>query len=729
MSFCPEHQQKVVFYGSAFSELKNRKLCQKCIVNMNKNLMLIEDLEKQFSLVKLQFMREIQTKRNKNLEVLHSIKIYLQKQRNQISDVMNIAITYIDTQVELIKKVKEESQETLQISNNEDFQTFSKLICQETSIYKNIQVSLLQYIKKVNYTQLQNESEKILNQINIDEQKFQENAFKDLYMKYNFNNESDINNQWICEEHKDKIYYVDLNQSNVVPSRVACMKCVPQYFTQYTTLDTLKKLWENRSLEIQSSINKNDKFINKQIGKAIESLLQVKDQICQLIDGCIEKINLIKQNQNWIFKENRFLLKKDWQYLDKKDIISIANILSNQKPEKTLIKEIESQCMQQLLFIQVDVESSYEKIQSIIRDQKSIFREYFHTDVNQQILQPSEQLIKSVQIEDSKEKEQITIGYQNLLNFELLQDNSYKEEQIYAIAFNEEVTTMIVGKSKLITVFKFDGKLTSIQGLNQHKDKVTCLHFMKKSSTFVSGAGDNLILIWELNNEQIWKLQQQLDGHSGAICCLVLSKNENLMITGATDKKIMIWKKLNQWIHFQTLFHHENEINSLSLNQAENQLISCARQENKIIISTKHSKDLLWLEARYIQTTQWGLSLSFINDSLFTFQPYNQKVLELYQRKEGSEEFLKSGQIELKKNSESMKVSSQIYIKSKSVFFHQNGSQIFIFRITDDFEFIIKSFEFQSDRIVGCITPDCKYLVTWDDQSEQLQIRKLLKQI
>ncbi|CAD8119972.1 unnamed protein product [Paramecium primaurelia] len=642
MSFCPEHQQKVVFYGSAFSELKNRKLCQKCIVNMNKNLMLIEDLEKQFSLVKLQFMREIQTKRNKNLEVLHSIKIYLQKQRNQISDVMNIAITYIDTQVELIKKVKEESQETLQISNNEDFQTFSKLICQETSIYKNIQVSLLQYIKKVNYTQLQNESEKILNQINIDEQKFQENAFKDLYMKYNFNNESDINNQWICEEHKDKIYYVDLNQSNVVPSRVACMKCVPQYFTQYTTLDTLKKLWENRSLEIQSSINKNDKFINKQIGKAIESLLQVKDQICQLIDGCIEKINLIKQNQNWIFKENRFLLKKDWQYLDKKDIISIANILSNQKPEKTLIKEIESQCMQQLLFIQVDVESSYEKIQSIIRDQKSIFREYFHTDVNQ-----------------FERKEQITIGYQNLLNFELLKENSYKEEQIYAIAFNEEVTTMIAGKSKLITVFKFEnGELTFIQGLNQHKDKVTCLHFMKKSSTFVSGAGDNVILIWELNNEQTWKLQQQLDGHSGAIC-------------------------------------------------SENQLISCARQENKIIISTKHSKDLLLLEARYIQTTQWGLTLSFINDSLFTFYPYNQKVLELYQRKEGSEEFLKSSQIELKKNSESMKVSSQIYIKSKSVFVHQNESQIFIFRITEDFEFIIKSFiEFQSDRIVGCITPD-----------------------
>lgn len=62
---------------------------------------------------------------------------------------------------------------------------------------------------------------------------------------------------------------------------------------------------------------------------------------------------------------------------------------------------------------------------------------------------------------------------------------------------------MIAGKNKFIKIYQFEiGKLKFIQSLNLHKDKVTCLHFMKKSISFVSGAGDKLILIWESNDNE-----------------------------------------------------------------------------------------------------------------------------------------------------------------------------------------------------------------------------------
>ncbi|CAD8122655.1 unnamed protein product [Paramecium sonneborni] len=724
---CQEHQQQVVFYRKTIGEQKKQKLCEKCVVNMNKNLILIEDLEKQFNQLKSQFSKEIESKRSQNLQVLQQVRNQLQEQMDQITNILGKIIFFIDTQVKIIINLKDESIETLSLNN--DFSTFQQLTCEESIIFNNIQTQLLGYIKQLGYAQFQEQLEKLINKIDYDNSKFYDSICQYFNFKRNLNNEPEMDSKWICEKHKDKIYYVDLNYQETVPNRVACGKCVPQYFVKYESLDTLKQHWENQEVLIHNCIEKNDKFIIQQISRTKEFMKSYKEQVIQLIDGCFDKIDQISKNQNWIQKNTKYLIKKDWYQLEKGELIQIANIFGQQQPEKVLQKEIDDQRYQSMSQTKTFIKKAYEIILELTNEQRSKFKDLFHRDFQEKC----DQIMKTAKVNNNIQmKNNLKFQVQEKFSINERLESSFDEVNIFTITFNYYGNIMIAGyENKLIKVFNFDkGNLQQIQQLNHHTNKVTCLQFINESSSFISGSSDKTIVIWEQDDQFQWKCQQQLQGHSQCISCLIVSKSGKFIISGSLDTTIIIWKKVqNIWNWFQTLQYHKKKIISLSLNHSENQMISCAHEETMIQIATYNSDTQFWTKTHIIKTNQWGLSLHFINETLFTFQPYNSKIFQLYTKQNGKKEFFKIKDIQLNKSGQSIISFPQIFNNTKSLLLLKNGPQIVIFRITQDQQFIIDGLiNFYSDEIIGSITPDFQYLVTWDNQSKNLQIRKLVEQ-
>lgn len=54
----------------------------------------------------------------------------------------------------------------------------------------------------------------------------------------------------------------------------------------------------------------------------------------------------------------------------------------------------------------------------------------------------------------------------------------------------------------------------------------------------VSGAGDGLVNVWQLN---VHELQSTMEGHSGAITCLAISPNGLFAVSGSEDKTARVW--------------------------------------------------------------------------------------------------------------------------------------------------------------------------------------------
>ncbi|CAD8113796.1 unnamed protein product [Paramecium primaurelia] len=64
----------------------------------------------------------------------------------------------------------------------------------------------------------------------------------------------------------------------------------------------------------------------------------------------------------------------------------------------------------------------------------------------------------------------------------------------------------------------------------------------------------------------------------------LLNNNEDLIISGSCDFTIRFYKKQNQWLCQQTITDHTSHVQGLNMNQHQNKVISCGREEQILII-------------------------------------------------------------------------------------------------------------------------------------------------
>ncbi|CAD8165516.1 unnamed protein product [Paramecium pentaurelia] len=248
---------------------------------------------------------------------------------------------------------------------------------------------------------------------------------------------------------------------------------------------------------------------------------------------------------------------------------------------------------------------------------------------------------------------------------------------------------------------------------------------MKQSNQLISG-DQRSILIWSFNNNNnSWICTQTIQAHNDWIDCLILNNNEDLFISSSNDKTIKFWIKQNEWICQQTITDHNSYVNQLSLNEQQNQVISCG-SDKLILIIEQSQNNKNWIVKQKIEVGCEGYRLCFINNNLFTFQPRSGNLMYVYEMNSVSQQFTKSKKITLnQQGNDYSTLFPQQFVKQKQLLMNKHLKSINLIRLTQNSEFKVEqSIQFGTISIYGQLSHDGEYLITWDGESKEIQIRK-----
>ncbi|CAD8214532.1 unnamed protein product [Paramecium octaurelia] len=337
----------------------------------------------------------------------------------------------------------------------------------------------------------------------------------------------------------------------------------------------------------------------------------------------------------------------------------------------------------------------------------------------QSLCQDIQSLIKLNIKNQIKTKEQ-SLNQTNQLNlkqftYQLIPQYSISQTQFcFTIAINEDCSILLVGCKSQIKVFEFKQGITKqTQIISDYQNDVYTLNFMKKSNQFISGSIDSSMIIWQLNQNNYWIPLHKLNGHTGSIYCLILNNNEDLIVSGSSDKKIKFWMKKNEWSCYQTIKDHSSDVYGLSLNLQQNRVVSCG-WENLILIMEQQGQNKEWIVIQKIKLEQCALRVCFIDNSMFALSLYQKQQISIFEM----------NNIHVKCGSDCNSLFPQQYINSKCILVSKNGQYVNLIRKTLNGQFVTQqSIHFNTNSLFGVMSDNGEYLITWDNQSNQIQIR------
>ncbi|CAD8215095.1 unnamed protein product [Paramecium octaurelia] len=181
----------------------------------------------------------------------------------------------------------------------------------------------------------------------------------------------------------------------------------------------------------------------------------------------------------------------------------------------------------------------------------------------------------------------------------------------------------------------------------------------------------------------------------------------NIIISGSEDNTIKFWQKQNQWLCTQTITDHNDYVYGLSMNESQNKVIQSGEDKLILVIELSEQNEQ-WTVIQKITVETDGVRLCFIDNDTFTFQPWQKEYMQVLRQKGlplegGLDNFLFPYQ----------------YIQSKCIFVNENAENVNLIRKIQN-----QSIQFGTLRIFGYMSDDGKYLITWDNNKKQYQIRK-----
>ncbi|CAD8213521.1 unnamed protein product [Paramecium pentaurelia] len=393
------------------------------------------------------------------------------------------------------------------------------------------------------------------------------------------------------------------------------------------------------------------------------------------------------------------------QYLD----------LNNTKFELSLPKLNQLHLIDQSQFQSNIIQELKPLINSKIKDQVK-FKLQSHQQDQKQLIQ-SQQQIKSP-------SSQFNI---KPFNYQLISNNPIKQLQYgRCIAINKDSSIVAIGcNDKQIKIYEFkQGMMKLIQELNEHSNCVFSLNFMQQSDQLIFGDSGGSIVIWSRNNYYQWNSSQTIKGHNYGINCLILNNNEDLIISSSSDKTIKFWIKQHEWLCQQTITDHTSSVYQISLNDQQDKDISCS-SDYKILVIECSEQSKRWIVIQNINVDCQGYRLCFIKNNLFTFQPWNGNLMHVYEMNSVSKQFTKTKDITVNQGNDRWQLFPLQYIKQKQILVSKHYKYINFIRRTEKDEFKVEqSIQFNTFGIFGQLSNDGEYSITWDDLSEEIQIRK-----
>ncbi|CAD8055037.1 unnamed protein product [Paramecium sonneborni] len=696
-----------------------------CIEFLNIKLQFLEELRKAEDRI-LQIQEEKKTMKNEKREVEDNLKKVQNELKLKNDELINTKENF-QNQIFELRKIKDETQLILNGQLNEN---------------KNLQEIIIKLEQEL---VIQKENEKMLNEIRLEKQELNHKIQEQLMIIQDLKSEQqrlDQKNKEIEKQYSNNVEKLENSLDSTIEELKEFKKINMEIQEEKRKLEDQLSIVKGQHKEIESDLKISRKEFDQQkeefqLLKNISNT-QIQRQ-SQEIDDLNQQIQKLKQEKEQLSKQMK--KQEDEYYVEKKQFrdndFQLQKSLQNvQQKNEELQKELNSKTRDlnsrnnEFQDLKKQFSNSQNELKTKIDEVKHLENKLKTTEEqNRDQLNKSNSLLEKTKRDNEeykrlKEQEIQQIKLRSLqIRFQLLENNSIKQQNpCYAVAINKDNSIVIASSGNLINVYDLKyGKLNKRQALDQHKDLVYTLNFMKQSNMFISGSHDQLIIVWQMNQDKQWTYQQKIFGHYGSIRCILLNNEEDLIISGSVDGSIKFWEKQSKWTIQQTITEHTDYVYQLCLNEKQDKLISCSDDSQIFIIQQNYDKK--WIVKQKITVDKYGYRLCFINNNQFTFQPYAQEQLHIYEINDSKTIKIKSLNIKCGSLSCDDLFPSK-YIQSKSLLVNKNGQYINLIRKKENGEFFVEqTIEFDDDSVYGSISDDGQYLITWDNATQEIQIR------
>ncbi|CAD8135884.1 unnamed protein product [Paramecium pentaurelia] len=311
-----------------------------------------------------------------------------------------------------------------------------------------------------------------------------------------------------------------------------------------------------------------------------------------------------------------------------------------------------------------------------------------------------------------------------------------------AMAINKSKTLLLVQKESFIKCFAFKrGEIKLLQLFHFGNATVNTLNFQMQKQNIISGS-DKFICKYSSNLMANPKYIQKCFGQFNTMCLILHPLKEDIIIIGSKIGPIhfLFTNQIGSNKPFTQTIQEHNNVLGLSINDQGTRIISCGKDNFLLIIEPNQSNSELqkcnWIVKQRLIVEQYGYRICFINNNQFTFQPSNNSYINYYCEINGM--FYKQSQHQIPSNKQdSFCIFQQVYNQQKSLIFNIYGRVLQIIKFSKEkslnsdqtdqlfqLEQLIDFGERYNPWIYGIISEDAEYIITWDFDSEQIQIRQ-----
>ncbi|CAD8127874.1 unnamed protein product [Paramecium sonneborni] len=307
--------------------------------------------------------------------------------------------------------------------------------------------------------------------------------------------------------------------------------------------------------------------------------------------------------------------------------------------------------------------------------------------------------------------------------YELYHQIPIREPWCGILQLNHQQTLLFAAGAMRILIFQFKNTLKPLFQIREESQAISNIFTKQNSNQVFVGNCQGNIKIFQTIGINNTKIQIKIKAHKKSITSFVMSKDASLLITCSLDGQIKFWTFEDSFSYKQTINSHEGGVCKISLNQSENQIISCGKQKFIFIIE-QSSFNKRWFISQKIELESYGYGICFISENLFAFQStQNQDILFIYQRQKGTQLYNQIKDFQLNYNSQYCLFIQQ-FIAQKSLLISKKGNFIIVKEETNIQLLENSAVEFDIIDVYGSVSDDGEYLISCDDQSKVISIRK-----
>ncbi|CAD8093508.1 unnamed protein product [Paramecium sonneborni] len=331
------------------------------------------------------------------------------------------------------------------------------------------------------------------------------------------------------------------------------------------------------------------------------------------------------------------------------------------------------------------------------------------------------------------------INSKNKISYEVISQKQYCTlNSCNAMAINTKNSIVISSEESIIIIYYFkQNSFKTIQKFKINSSNINTLNFFKIRQNFVCGCKNSSIYLQSINMIAKSKFIQKLDANSGSTLCLCISKQEDQVVTGHYGKTIKIWSQFQQypqqWTCLYNLTDHRGAVYGVSMCENQQKIISCSNDQQVFVYQFQQQCNQ-WILKQIISND--GLRLCFITNDIFVFQPYAANYLEIYIFENLSQKFLNKQKVQIQEGGQFCnEFFPMIFNPNKGLIFNKSSYNLNVIKCKlrqdiqkkeqQQIDFILEeSIDFYDEYFCGSISDDGEYLLIWNNEKNQISIRK-----